>query len=166
MTLEWKARWTPWLKCLAVVAACFFLWQLRYLAPHVVPAAQESDFEMLETLLADGTREREGVDVGLPDRFLALTVHSMFGPPAQSAASGPGIAVGPTLHGIGVDYAFIKTKSGAQMIRVGEQRDGVRVIRIGMNRVLIEHAGEISELTIYSGLGSDPLLEPDQGEEQ
>jgi hypothetical protein len=43
-------------------------------------------------------------------------------------------------------------------LREGEETNGVKLIRIGTNRVLIEHEGQQKELTLFSGFGSESLL--------
>jgi hypothetical protein len=55
--------------------------------------------------------------------------------------------------------AFIRTPSGQTvLLREGEETNGVKLIRIGTNRVLIEHEGQQKELTLFSGFGSESLL--------
>jgi hypothetical protein len=34
----------------------------------------------------------------------------------------------------------------------------VKILRIGTNRVLVEHEGQKKELTLFSGFGSETLL--------
>jgi len=63
------------------------------------------------------------------------------------------------LLGIAGLDAFIRTPNGqSTMLREGGQSDGVKLLRLGTNRVLIEQAGERKELTIFNGLGSESLL--------
>lgn len=65
------------------------------------------------------------------------------------------------LMGIAGHHAFIRTPSGqTSMLREGGESDGIRLIRLGTNRVLIEQAGEKKELIIFNGLGSASLLTP------
>ena len=49
------------------------------------------------------------------------------------------------------------------LIRVGEELGGVKLLRIGTNRILIEHESEKKELTIFQGFGGETLLS--QGKE-
>ncbi|MGZ8900419.1 MAG: hypothetical protein ACXW3Z_10015 [Limisphaerales bacterium] len=44
------------------------------------------------------------------------------------------------------------------MIRVGEQLEGVKLISIGVNRVLVEHDGQQKELMLFEGFGGESLL--------
>lgn len=63
------------------------------------------------------------------------------------------------LLGIAGLDAFVRTPSGQKVIlREGGIADGVKILRVGTNRVLIEHAGETKELMIFSGLGGESLL--------
>jgi hypothetical protein len=65
------------------------------------------------------------------------------------------------LEGIAHDWAFLRTPKGrSAMAKVGETVDGVKVLEIRQNRVLVEHKGEKKELVINQGLGSEPILPP------
>lgn len=63
------------------------------------------------------------------------------------------------LFGIAGDSVFLGTPSGQTgRVKEGEELGGVKVVRIGSNRVLVEHNGEEKELTIFKGLGGESLL--------
>lgn len=63
------------------------------------------------------------------------------------------------LIGIADPYAFLQTPDGQTgKIKEGETLRGVKVLRVGANRVLVEHDGRTSELSIFSGIGSQSLL--------
>ncbi len=63
------------------------------------------------------------------------------------------------LLGIAGRDAFLRTPSGqTQLLREGAEADGIRLLRIGTNRVLIEQAGQKVELTIFAGFGGESLL--------
>ncbi len=63
------------------------------------------------------------------------------------------------LLGIAGYHAFIRTPSGqTAMLREGGTSDGIKLLQLGTNRVLIEQAGEKKELIIFNGLGSASLL--------
>jgi hypothetical protein len=65
------------------------------------------------------------------------------------------------LLGIGGRDAFLRTPSGMTgLLREGEELGGVKLIRIGTNRVLIEHEGQTKELTLFSGFGGASLMPP------
>lgn len=63
------------------------------------------------------------------------------------------------LLGIAGRDAFIRTPSGqSTLLREGAESDGIKLLRLGTNRVLIEQGGEKKELIIFEGLGSESLL--------
>ena len=74
--------------------------------------------------------------------------------------------LGPVVHpqplaliGIAGDEAYIRTTTGQTgPVKVGGELGGVKLLRIGLNRVVIESKGEQSELTLFGGLGSETLL--------
>ena len=63
------------------------------------------------------------------------------------------------LIGIAEPYAFLQTPTGqTAKIKEGESLNGVKVLRVGSNRVLVEHEDQTSELSIFSGIGSESLM--------
>ena len=63
------------------------------------------------------------------------------------------------LLGIGGKDAFIRGPNGQTgLLREGEELGGIKLLRIGTNRVLIEHEKQQKELTLFSGFGSETLL--------
>jgi hypothetical protein len=63
------------------------------------------------------------------------------------------------LLGILGNDIFLRAPSGQTgLIKEGEELGGVKLLRIGINRVLVEEKGERKELTIFDGLGSESLL--------
>lgn len=64
------------------------------------------------------------------------------------------------LLGIAGKDAFLRGPDGQTgLVREGEELGAVKVLRIGTNRVLIEHEGQKKELTLFSGFGSETLIE-------
>jgi hypothetical protein len=54
---------------------------------------------------------------------------------------------------------FLRAPNGQMgQIKEGDELGGVKLVKIGINRVLVEQEGEKKELTIFSGFGSDTLL--------
>ena len=78
----------------------------------------------------------------------------------QSEILGPIIRPMPmALLGIGGTDAFLRAPNGQTgLLKVGEELGGLKLLRIGTNRVLVEHEGQKKELMIFSGLGSETLL--------
>ena len=91
---------------------------------------------------------------------------SLFGvapPPPPPSPNQPPKAKAPKLQGIAADFAILEIPGrGVHMIRLGDEEEGVKVLKLALNRVLIEVDGVKHELTIYSGFGSDPLLKPEE----
>ena len=63
------------------------------------------------------------------------------------------------LMGIAGNYAFLRASSGAMgMVKEGDSLGGLKLLKVGINRVLIEEDGEKKELMIYQGYGSESLM--------
>ena len=55
--------------------------------------------------------------------------------------------------------AFLQAPNGQSgLLKEGEEMGGIKLLSLGINRALIEEAGEKKELTLFSGLGSESLL--------
>jgi len=78
----------------------------------------------------------------------------------RSQLLGPDIKPPPmALLGIAGADVFLRAPSGQTgVIREGEELGGVKLLRVGTNRVIVEHEKQQKELTIFSGFGSDSLL--------
>jgi hypothetical protein len=63
------------------------------------------------------------------------------------------------LLGIAGDDAFLRTDSGQTgLVKPGDSLGDVKLLRIGINRVLVEQGGQKKELTIFDGYGGESLL--------
>ena len=63
------------------------------------------------------------------------------------------------LMGIAGDTAFLRTDSGQTgLVTNGGSLGDVKLLEIGINRVLVEQGGQKKELTIFDGFGSASLL--------
>ena len=63
------------------------------------------------------------------------------------------------LLGIAGKDAFLRSPNGQTgLLKEGEELGGIKLLRIGTNRVLIEHEQQQKELTLFSGLGGETLL--------
>ena len=80
----------------------------------------------------------------------------------ESEILGPVIRPMPmALLGIAGRDAFLRAPDGQTgLVREGAELGGIKLLRIGTNRVLIEHEGQQKELTVFSGFGSGSLLPP------
>jgi hypothetical protein len=63
------------------------------------------------------------------------------------------------LIGIGGHDVMLRGPNGQTgLLREGEELGGVKLLKIGTNRILIEHEGQTKELTLFQGFGSETLL--------
>jgi hypothetical protein len=67
------------------------------------------------------------------------------------------------LLGIAGNVAFLRAPSGQTgLVKEGDELGGLKLLRIGINRVLIEQEGQKKELTLFSGYGGPSLLSKPQ----
>jgi hypothetical protein len=65
----------------------------------------------------------------------------------------------PSLLGIAGRDVFIRSPDGQTgLVQEGEEFGGVKLLRVGTNRVLIQYEGKTNELTVFEGFGSESLL--------
>jgi hypothetical protein len=78
----------------------------------------------------------------------------------QSQLLGPEMRPPPmALLAIAGHDVFLRSASGQTgVVREGEEIGGVKLLKIGTNRVLVEHEGQQKELMIFSGFGGESLL--------
>ena len=78
----------------------------------------------------------------------------------DSEILGPVIRPMPmALLGIAGNSAFLRSPSGQTgVVKEGESVGEIKLLRIGINRVLVEQDGQQKELTIFSGYGGESLL--------
>ncbi len=78
----------------------------------------------------------------------------------ESEILGPFIRPMPlALLGIADDDAILRAPNGQTgLVKEGGELGGIKLLRIGINRVLVEQEGEKKELTLFSGIGSESLL--------
>jgi hypothetical protein len=63
------------------------------------------------------------------------------------------------LLGVAGQDAFIRTPTGqVGLMREGQELGGVKLLRIGTNRVLVEHEEQKKELMIFAGFGGETLI--------
>ncbi len=66
------------------------------------------------------------------------------------------------LQGIAGNSAFLRSPSGQTgLVKEGDSLGELKLLRIGINRVLVEQDGKKSELTIFEGYGSESLMPKD-----
>ncbi len=63
------------------------------------------------------------------------------------------------LLGIAGNVAFLRAPNGQTgLVKEGDELSGLKLLRIGTNRVLVEKDGQKLELTIFSGFGGESLM--------
>jgi hypothetical protein len=68
------------------------------------------------------------------------------------------------LIGISEDEAFIRATNGQTgSVKVGGQFSGIKLLRVGVNRVLVEQDGDQKELTLFGGVGGESLMPKPSG---
>lgn len=139
------------------------------------PSVELDELRVLRTRvsMAEGSRDDSSSDdesnptAELRPEVRRVVDSALFGvappPPPPAPPSGPDKPAPPKLQGIGAEFAILEIPGkGVHMIRAGTEKEGIKVLAIAINRVLIEVDGEKQELTIHSGFGSDPLLKPEE----
>jgi hypothetical protein len=78
----------------------------------------------------------------------------------DSEILGPTVRPMPiALIGIADQEAFIQATNGQTgPVKVGGEIGGIKLLRIGINRVLVEEDGEKKELTLFGGIGGESLM--------
>ncbi len=71
------------------------------------------------------------------------------------------------LLGIAGEDVFFRAPNGqAGVFRKGEEMGGVKLLRTSANRILVEQDGQKTELTIFSGIGSESLMPVEKNKPQ
>lgn len=69
----------------------------------------------------------------------------------------------PVLLGIAGNDVFIRAPNGQTgLVQTGEEFGGVKLLRVGTNRVVVEFEGKKIELVVFEGFGSESLLGKEQ----
>jgi len=70
------------------------------------------------------------------------------------------------LLGIAGNFAFLRSAGGQTgLVKEGDSLGDLKLLRIGINRVLVEQDGEKRELNIFSGYGGESLLPKENSNE-
>jgi hypothetical protein len=102
---------------------------------------------------------------GKPGNDLPPAVQTQISRITDSEILGPVVHPLPMgLLGIAGDVAFLRTATGQTgLVKEGDSLGDLKLLRIGINRVLVEQDGQKKELMIFSGYGGESLL-PQQKE--
>ena len=118
------------------------------------PARAESKMEGTNSVTrTPAARTETNVPPAIQARVDRITQSEIFGPIPKPKT------IPMALLGIAGRDAFLRAPSGETgLVREGGELGGVKLLRIGTNRVLVEHEGQQKELTIFSGFGGETLL--------
>lgn len=97
---------------------------------------------------------------GAPPPELPLPIRARVYQITDSEILGPVMRPMPmALLGIAGNVAFLRSASGQTgLVKEGDSLGSLKLLQIGINRVLVEDEGKKQELTIFSGYGSESLL--------
>jgi len=141
-------------------------------------ARPDSARSNLSATPSGATPRGPGVSAGLPPDMAAMGMGPFGRPGAITAPELPlpirarvdritdSEILGPVMRplpmallGIAGNVAFLRAANGQTgLVKEGDSLGGLKLIRIGTNRVLVEDDGQKKELTIFSGYGGESLL--------
>jgi hypothetical protein len=95
-----------------------------------------------------------------PKATVAPAVQASIDRITDSEILGPVVRPLPmALLGIAGQMAFLRTPNGVTgLVKEGDEVGGIKLLRIGINRVLIEENGQQKELSIFGGIGGESLI--------
>ena len=145
-------RYTPVLKIACVALAAVLVFQVTRIGARTNPVEGLSFGEGGGMALTNATSAGStNLPVPIQARVDRITQSEILGAVVRPLPM--------ALLGIGGSDAILRTPGGQTvLLREGEETGGVRLLRIGTNRVLIEHENQKKELTLFSGLGSTTFL--------
>ncbi|MCP5515892.1 MAG: hypothetical protein H7A45_01385 [Verrucomicrobiales bacterium] len=174
-----RDRWEPILKLACALLAGLLLFQLAGLTRSSDPL-QGVDLPNLAALRVSShppppdeadepdTGRPPGRPTGLPPGFpggappepLPTNIQNQVDTILQSEILGRLPRPQPLMFlGLAGQHAFLQTPSGQSGIAAeGEEIGGVKVLRIGANRVLVEVEGKPQELVLFPGLPGESLM--------
>ncbi|MEM7231991.1 MAG: hypothetical protein AAF517_07455, partial [Planctomycetota bacterium] len=98
-----------------------------------------------------------------PAAYRDIAASGIFGklPPKVETKETPKEPSLPNLIGImdgrETTYAILRHEGSTLRLSLGEEKSGIKLLSSGTNRVLIEMGGKKHELSVFSGLGGQPL---------
>lgn len=100
-----------------------------------------------------------------PGSDLSPAVQTRISRIVDSEMLGPVIRPQPMgLLGIAGEFAFLRSATGQTgLVKEGDSLGDLKLLKIGINRVLVEQDGQKKELMIFSGYGGESLLPKQTG---
>jgi hypothetical protein len=159
-------RYNPVLKIICVALALLIIYQLsRAIArkdplgsigvatAHAFSPGKETNSLSKGSGLRSGPAKPLALEPGVQSRVDRISQSEILGVVMAKKA------LPMALLGIGGKDAFLRAPNGQTgLLREGEELGGIKLLRIGTNRVLIEHENQQNELTLFSGFGGETLL--------
>jgi hypothetical protein len=126
-------------------------------SPDPIPGGMDPKMMMTMAMMNGGMMPGIG---GKPPPPLAPAVSARISKITQSELLAPVIHPMPAaLLGIAGNTAFLRAASGQTgLVKEGKSLGELKLVQIGVNRVLVEENGESKELMIFSGFGGESLL--------
>jgi hypothetical protein len=171
-------RLTPILRLVCIVLAGLILFQVSRLVARRNTFAQINVGSGLPASARAATPKTEAPKAEAPK-----TEPSTNKPPSSRSQKPPGPQVPPeiaarvekikesqvlgmimrpppmALLGIAGADVILRGPNGQMgIVRVGEELGGVKLLQVGVNRVLVLHEGNTNELILFEGIGGEPLL--------
>lgn len=146
-------RYNPVLRLLCFVLAALVLYELARLVRPRGQAFAAFQPDKIDYQPAPSTWDTNALPPVTQARIEIIKSSQILGqivthPPAR-----------PTLLGIAGRDVFIRTPDGqTSLFREGDESGGIKLLRVGTNRVLIQFEGKTNELTIFEGFGSESFL--------
>ena len=163
-----RERLNPILKVVCLGLATVLVLQLSRLALRSDPLSElsimaiSSSSPSVESQASKkGTNAVRAADAGRKGPDVPPAVQARIDRIIQSEILGAVMRPLPmALLGIAGQDVFLRAPNGQTgLIREGEELGGVKLLRIGTNRVLIEHEQQQKELMLFSGFGGETLLQ-------
>ena len=158
-------RINPVLRMTCLALAALLLYQLARVATRKPPLAS---FAVASTMSSSepakngskatntlaslrSTQPSAPLAPGLQTRIDRITQSEIFAPIVRPLPM--------ALLGIAGKDAFVRAPNGQTgLLKEGEELGGLKLLKIGTNRILVEHEQQKKELLLFSGFGSDSLL--------
>ena len=151
-------RLNPIFKLISIVLAALVLFQVSRLV------SRRNAFAQINASAAGFTQKKADSSTNKPPANVPPEITARVEKIKESQVLGQVMRPPPmALIGIAGPDVLLRGPNGQTgMVREGESLGGVKIIRIGVNRVLVEHEGQTKELMLFEGFGSESLLEKEK----